>query len=624
MLRLLCCLFALPLGSAAWGQLQETLPPLNGQPAPQNFQQMWKGFDPRAEPLDVEVLKQWEEEDVVLRIVRFRIGVFKGTKATLAAVYGFPKDAKELPGLVQIHGGGQYADHRACLMNAKRGYATVSISWAGRISAPDYRVSPAEVRLFWDGKTDAPNYKLTTDWGAVDGYHAPSKNPRNNFPSASPADWTIDPVESPRNSPWFLCAIAARRALTFLEQQPEVNPKRLGVYGHSMGGKLTVMSSFDDRVKAAAPSCGGISDRQNASQLFEQTICDNISLQELSCPTIFLSPSNDFHGRIGDLPKAVSEIKSTQWRVTCSPHLNHQDLQEYEVATLLWFDQHLKNTFVFPKTPATELSLQTVDHIPTITVAPDTSRPIQSVDVYFSQHGKENETPADREDTICRYWRHSSTQQNGAKWTAKLPVTSVDRPLWVYANVRYGLDETVSGAGYYYGPYSTESFNVSSLLDTVSPADLQSAGVKPDKTTSLLIEDFSEGWQAEWFSTQPQTWPRATHKVFDAAWKAPAGAKLAFRAKSEQDNKLVVKIDGYTAEVSLKGGPQWQSVVLAVGDFCDVAQKPLSSWNNIRELKFSNLERLRPGRGQDVEPRVVGAQWVGSDPEFADLRWSVE
>ena len=96
---------------------------------------MWAGFDPRAEPLEVETIKEWEEDDVVLRIVRFRIGVFKGRKAMLAAIYGFPKktaesdDEQGLPGLVQIHGGGQYADHRACLMNAKRGYATVSISW---------------------------------------------------------------------------------------------------------------------------------------------------------------------------------------------------------------------------------------------------------------------------------------------------------------------------------------------------------------------------------------------------------------------------------------------------------------------------------------------------------------
>jgi pimeloyl-ACP methyl ester carboxylesterase len=35
--------------------------------------------------------------------------------------------------------------------------------------------------------------------------------------------------------------MAARRALTFLEQQPQVDPARLGVYGHSMGGKVAML-----------------------------------------------------------------------------------------------------------------------------------------------------------------------------------------------------------------------------------------------------------------------------------------------------------------------------------------------------------------------------------------------
>ena len=77
------------------GQEPETLPRLKDGRAPQNFDEMWAGFDPRAEPLEVEMLKEWEEDDVVLRIVRFRIGVFKGQKAKLAAVYGFPKESRE-------------------------------------------------------------------------------------------------------------------------------------------------------------------------------------------------------------------------------------------------------------------------------------------------------------------------------------------------------------------------------------------------------------------------------------------------------------------------------------------------------------------------------------------------
>jgi len=291
----LIALMGLLDGSVVCGK-DESLPPLKDGVAPQTFEELWAGYDPRAEPLEIETLREWEEDGVALRIVRYRVGIFKGRKAMMAAVYGHPKGGSDLPGLVQIHGGGQYADYRAVLTNAKRGYATISIAWAGRISAPGYSVNKEIVKLFWDGKTEDPGYKLTTDWGALDAYHAPCRSKINGFVSIAPTSWTLDAVESPRNNSWFLCALAARRALT---------ADKLGVYGHSMGGKLTVLTAAaDTRIKAAAPSCGGISDRPTDNALYGATLHDGVNLKHISCPIVFLSPSNDFHGRIKRLSRA--------------------------------------------------------------------------------------------------------------------------------------------------------------------------------------------------------------------------------------------------------------------------------------------------------------------------------
>lgn len=628
-----CLLLVLLQGSLAVAKEPNTLPPLKGDVAPQNYEEMWAGFDPRAEPLEVETLHEWEEEGVVLRIVRFRIGVFKGEKAKLAAIYGFPKEATKdgkLPGLLQIHGGGQYADHKACLMNAKRGYATVSIAWAGRISAPNYRVGPNEVKLFWEGKTEDPAYKVTTDWGAVDGYHAPSRHPKNNFPSANAAPWTIDPIESPRNSPWFLCALAARRALTFLEVQPEVNADKLGVYGHSMGGKLTVMTSPDPRVKAAAPSCGGISDRGNDSELFRRTVGDDVSLKEISCPIIFLSPANDFHGRICDLPRAIHElengdIKNTVWRVTCSPHRNHQDTAEYEVATLLWFDHHLKGTFEFPKTPEVELQVASNSGTPWIAIRPDASKEIVSVDFFYTQGGKQEETRFDRDITVNRFWRHAeamhSEDETQNQWSAKLPLTTLEKPLWVYANVLYRLKKPVAGAGYYYGIYNAKTFNVSTLLKKVSPQELKAAGAVANTDRSLVIETFEEDWEKEWFHYSRDTWQRTTHKIFDDQFLAPKGAKLAFSVRSEEVNQLVVTVDQHAAVVDITKPGEWQEFVLTTEDFRNFAEEALPSWQGVKELKLTDAHRLRSTKRGSKESRIVGRNWRGSWPQFRNLRW---
>jgi Dienelactone hydrolase family len=599
---------------------KDTLPALNDGKAPQTVEEMWAGFDPRSEPLDVEILKEWEDDGVVLKVLRYRIGIFKGQKAMMAAVYGYPKGGSKLPGLVQIHGGGQYADYLSPLTNAKRGYATISIGWAGRISAPNYQVNPDVVKLFWEGKTNDPNYRLTTDWDLLDGYHAPCRFPQDNFLMNPPSEHTLDAVESPRNSGWFLCTLGARRALTFLEQQPEVDKDKLGVYGHSMGAKLTVLTAgTDPRVKVAVPSCGGVSDRYNDSALFRATLGDDQYLKNIHCPIMFLIPANDFHGRINDLQKAVREIVTKDWRVTCSPHHNHQDNAECEVATQLWFDEHLKNTGRLPATPEVTLRLKTATGVPTFAVKPDSSRPIVSVDVFYTQQGKE-ETIDDRENTIARFWHHAVAEQTGETWTADLPVADTDHPLWVYANVLYSLDKPVSGAGYYYATYTTDRFNLSSLMSIASPEQIQAAGVRPTLKPSSVIEIFTGDWQKEWFTYKPETWARSTHKIYDPQWRPPASAKLALDVRAGQPNKLVVGLDGYATEVSLAGGAEWRSVTLMPADFHDADGNALANWSGLKELRLGAQETLR-SKKEGAKPVSIGGDWKGAAPEFRSLRW---
>lgn len=602
----------------AWGQ--ETFCALQDGKVPRTVEDLWAGYDPRKEPLEIEVLKAWEEEGVVLKVVRYRMGIFKGQKAMMAAVYGYPKGGTKLPGLLQIHGGGQYADYKAPLANAKRGYATLSIAWAGRIMAPGYVVNPDVVALFWANKTNDPKYAITTDWGALDGYHAPCRNEKNHFAAVAPQPWTLDEVDSPRNNPWFLCTLGARRGLTFLEQQPEVDKEKLGVYGHSMGGKLTVLTAGSDvRVKAAAPSCGGISDRPTDNALYGSALADAAYLRRITCPIIFLSPANDFHGRINDLEKALSEITSSAWRVTCSPHHNHQDTEPYQVAGLLWFDQHLKGCFVWPATPEVSLTLRTSAGIPTFVVNPDTSRKILTVDIFYTQQGKE-EVRDDRENTIARFWHHAKVKQRNGAWVAELSVLDTERPVWAYANVRHQLDQPVTGAGYYYGIYTATNFNLSSRMMIATSTQLKHAGVRATDKPSRVIENFESDWMKAWFTYDLSgRWPRKTHKLYDPKWYAPAGAKLVLNVCSEQANTLVVGLDNYAVEVSLNGGPASQNIVLAPSDFCDVWGTPLSSWNGVKEFRLSDKEMLGSKEGKT---RMLGNLWKGADPTFSLLKWS--
>ena len=92
---------------------------------------------------------------------------------------------------------------------------------------------------------------------------------------------------------------------------------------------------------------------------------------------------------------------------------------------------------------------------------------------------------------------------------------------------------------------------------------------------------------------------------------------------AQQANQLVILIDDYAAEVQLGGQDPWQVVVLEPQDFRDASGDPLGSWKGVRRLKLSPAEHLKPKRGRDESPRLVGQHWRGAEPEFRNLRWQV-
>ncbi|MBT3377003.1 MAG: hypothetical protein HN742_35800 [Lentisphaerae bacterium] len=631
---------------------EDSLPPLKDGKAPTTVEEAWAGFDPRREPLDVEVLKKWEEDGVVVEIIRLRVGIFKGTKAMLAAVYGYPKGAESLPGLVQIHGGGQSAQSSFVVKDAKNGYATISIAWAGRIIATNYTVTNKEKEVFWAGKADDPDYRVTTDWGAVDGYHHPSRFAGRHFVQTNPSDCTNDAVNSARNSGWFLGTMGARRAITFLEQQPQVDKDRIGVYGMSMGAKLTVLTAgSDSRVKAASPACGGLSDLSVKGRTLPP-IADDEYLKRITCPTIIMSPSNDFHSNVQDIPQAVKDIKSRDWRVVSSPNRNHGDSSEYSVGALLWFNQFLKREFTMAKTPTTRLTLKTADNVPSVSVTSDQSQMIQSVNVYYTQGGERK--PAEK------YWRVARPVDKEGKLTFQLPLVSVDKPLWAYADVQYALGRTVEGVGYSGEAVKTDSYHLASVVEMLTPQDLENAGVVATIDESVLRED-SDTYQpgsdlktafpafsfSEGISCIADPGPRQGMSIkmkdspdFEYAWlplltlntaiapfigtdkwtcsadimldaKEPVPVTVEFRARDHKKKFTPIIVDD-TGAISARGKTTTQLCTVAAGTWWTFSVTYDLNHSENYQVTIKNAEgAVLAEESMEIQGDVGGVNWVG-------------
>jgi len=587
--------------------------PAGEPPVPQTAAELWAAFDATAEPLDADVARQWEQGDVVVRYVLYHVGTFRGDRRTarprMAAYYAFPKAAKRTAAILHLHGGGQRANREYADYWAGLGYAALTINWGEK---------PLE-------EGDFPN----TDW---DGLGAGFLDPKHHN-DVSPGPNTLHGVPHPANSSWYLYACAARRGLTFLENQPEVDPARLGVTGHSMGGRLTVLTALDPRVKAAVPSVGGsgflyddLGGIPNSGRhiradldLYNRTIDCRAYWPRIACPVLFLGATNDFNSPTELVVKGLGLLGHDRRRLVLAPHLNHRFTDEAFVARPLWFEAHLRDNFAFPNTARAELDLKTDDGVPLLRVWPDESaaQPIDRVDVYYGY----------ARDPRNRFWRDAGAQRVGDHWEGRCPVFHLDEPLYAFANVIYRLDREVPMPRGYRP--EVDRLTVSSEYRIAHLEDLAAAGVRPTEKPERLIDDFSRGWH-DWLriaAANRHHWYFGTRKIADPSWVGPRGGRLALEVRTtEPGNRLGVVVEtdtwrGYTGRrrdrfVALVPLPEagWQSVELSAADFENGEGKPLDDWHRATELGFTPADKALQD-GETLEP------WKGEIPEFRELRW---
>ena len=600
----------------------ETLPPLKDGQAPQTLEALWGDYDPRKEPLEAEVTKEWEQDGIVCRVIRYRVGVFKGEPATVAAFYAFPKGATALPGLMHIHGGGQSASLATVVTDAKRGYASLSLNWGGN------------KMTFADGKTYDG---LNTDWGALDATHPPQRNKVNHFAGGTKPDaFTLDPVDSPRNDNWFLVTLAARRGLTFLQSQPQVDPARLGVYGHSMGGRLTTqLTGIDKRVKAAVPSCGGSGDlvatldempggeRSKATPIALATTSENPYVARLSVPTLWFSPTNDFHAHMDNMAWTWRVVPDALLRLSMSPHFNHRHDHASTLTQHLWFETHLKGkTGLIPATPAITIE---AGRVPKVVVTPDATKPCQTVRIYVSQDIHE----------LTRFWRRLEAKQVDVRWIAEAPLMDPTQPLFAYANVLYATPEEYRKLPTAPGVANSDTYFFSSREAWMTPAKLKAAGTQATDQPERLIAADSAEW-GDWYRINwgnPELWSVHTRKVKDPKWRGPKGAKLRFEIKAREASWLAVKFASnewgafaagpkaeYAVAKELKVIDGWAEVEVDLTDVRPIGatKGKLADWSTLTEIA---LTPSIPAELKTPEMKPAKGWTRGTDPEIRNLRW---
>lgn len=455
---------------------QDTFTPIS-DPAklPKSARVLWEAYDARAEALEVKVIKEWKTDAVTTRYITYKVGQFKGTDSRVAAYYSFPNKPGKHPAFVWTHGGGQRAERSRSIHFAQQGFACVDVNWLGRPMEKDIDIN--------------------TDWGKIDPTQGPrfyAKALRSGWKqNLQPDEYTIDPIASPRNANWFQLTLAARRAITFLEQQPEVQADRIGFSGFSMGGMITALSSTDKRLKAVAPFVGGSGFKHidfpggitgsslrpylKDLDMYINTIDPQAYWPDVHCPVAFITSSNDFHSTFERIYRSMHLLPHNQWRVSSNVHHNHGPGPEQWAVLTLWFKKYLAGQDIkIPDTPPSTFSIE--KEWATFSVLPKSAESLVDVDIYYSYD------PNSR----TRFWQQASAQKSGKSWGTKIKVYP-KLPLYVFAHCRYQLDqEIILQKGH------TQTFSITSKEAIYEPEEVDLEAFKNLPKTGL-IDDFSKG-----------------------------------------------------------------------------------------------------------------------------------
>jgi len=389
-----------------------------------------------------------------------------------------------------------------------------------------------------------------------------------------------------------------------------------------MGG--TIVWNFagsDNRVKAACAIYGVGWNSYPASRYAKDPKADDPDTQTwrrtmapeaypplIGCPVLFLSGTNDFHGKMDRAYDTLGAMKA-EWRAAFTPFYNHHVAEDEGRNLPLWMDWHLRGGTPFPKTPEAKVSLGE-DGVPMLTVRPDLSQKIRRVEAFYAV---ENCDPKNRN------WRSAAVRKRGDAWVAQLPVMNAKKHLFAFAQVHYEAGMCLA-----------------SNFEAVFPAELGEA--RATDRPSAVIGDFAAGlddFHTSSTGTDPCVFmkglmrvegpdgrhgvrtvgwtPLVTRRLGDPKWRGPAGAKLAFEVYCPEPVTLDISLTGgqfnpgarfYQAKLPVKAADGWQKITLAAGEFKNNKGGAMKGWTKIDTLQIAFTDR--PER----RPIFTNFRWI--------------
>jgi dienelactone hydrolase len=535
--------------------------------------QLWENMDAGKDSLDVEIVQEWEEDEILFRRFYFTSRVVEDGKVRIYATYGAHKN-KKCPALLHIHGGGQTVNEDWIRYLTRNGYAVLSIDWGG----------------IWDHK--------------VNGY---ARYPESlYYANHQFTDRMFSGDPSMFGSPWHEWCFACMRGISYLELQPEVNDGQIGIFGISMGGSLVWnVAAMDKRVKASVAIYGAgwaqypdkyenrtfVPDEKQ--KIWLSGMAPEIYAQYIRSPLLLLSTTNDFHGnldRICDTFDALppTTIRRLSFGVSHNHHIEFDQVPDL----LIWFDSHFKTKTSLPRNPQVSI-IKGSECVPEVVLDADDHTNVEWVKMFYAL---ENINPRNR------YWQEETALKRGnGTYSIKAPIMNADKYIFAYASVKYN-----------------SGLHLSTKIASLIPITLQCIATADTSKTIYEASEGTRGWAGRNWATDPISLTQyyvndfrlfkpndggvssyakreiITNRLCDPRFENNDGSKLMFVFSATNEGKVSISF----GNEPLKGKPystfeKSRNYDLEKGEttiLVDPKEYDISSWSDYPQIAISGFE----------------------------------
>jgi dienelactone hydrolase len=541
---------------------------------------LWKDYDPNQGAFKEEIVKQETRGGIFSRESYISAYVLGG-EIRVYCRYKVKEGAAKAPGLLVVHGwmGAAEPDRKF----VEDGWAVMAHDYCGKTGArPHFTKYPEKLR---HGKMD-----------------------RTVAGPARAQDLDGKQITDPKQTSDYLWYAIQRRVLSYLEQQKEVDRKRLGATGYSYGGTLMWNLATDPRVKAVAAYFGiGYNDyyrdkqvwlynvpyieppKSSGEEIILASIVPEAHVPFITAATLFLNGSNDHHGgHERGLESFKKFPKKVPWSFAIQAR-GHHDTEKIGHNTKFWLEKHvLGKDVAWPEHAKSEIRLD-AEGVPELVITPASPDTVRKVEMFYAL-----KNPC----SYARAWRDTPSVRQGQQWIAKMPVLNVDDYVFGYANITY--DTTI---------VRSTDFNAA------IPAKFGKA-VATDKPSSDLSGSGYSAWShiaelegpngIQGFRPTNNGRGSGTEQLHDPKWQAPAGSRLSFKFYCTEPQTVVfTAADHNSVELEITASDDWQEMIIAPERLINrFNQKPMSNWSSVGKIHFL------PKQGSDLT-KVI----------FADFKW---